>query len=135
MKPNLCDELIDHLHIDQRLLHYFLYGNDETSLNVFRHVDLTKLSLAQYLAELEALDHSVPALCFRLGPVLDGIDGVFNVEIINAFMFVRFFFLACLLLLDLNQINSSLFLLFLVQQPDETAAILHQETVIAVSQR
>ena len=79
------------------------------------------------------MDHSVPALRFRLGPVLDGIDGVFNVEIINAFMFVRFFFLACLLLLDLNQINSSLFLLFLVQQPDETAAILQQETAIAVS--
>lgn len=52
---------------------------------MFRHIDLTELSLAQYFAKLEALDHSTPGLYFRLRPVLDGIDGIFDVEIINTF--------------------------------------------------
>lgn len=85
MQSNLSDKLIDHLHIDQCLLYYFLDGNYEACLDMFGHVHLTELSLAQYFTELEALDHSIPGLCLRLGPVLDGIDGIFDVKIINTF--------------------------------------------------
>lgn len=85
VQSNLSNELIHHLHIDQCLLYYFLDGNYETSLNMFRHVHLSELSLAQYFAELEALDHSISGFYLRLGPVLDGVDGIFDVEIINTF--------------------------------------------------
>lgn len=46
MQSDLCNELIHHLHLYQCLLHYFLYGYNKASLNMFGHVNLAELPLA-----------------------------------------------------------------------------------------
>lgn len=79
VQSNLSNELVHHLHIDQFFLYYFLYGNNEACLDMFRHVHLTELSFPQYFTKLEALDHSIFGLYLRLGPVFDGINGIFDV--------------------------------------------------------